>query len=148
MKRFTLVLCTLTLAFCLGLRAKAASPTKAEKRIAYTLKNLKLNEAQRKSITPILQAYLAEIKEAKKTYSALRDKYKTAIDKGTLTDSQAEQLLKAKFAFDIKAAGIRQKYMPKLATAIPYKKVYYCFDFINDKMSKIEGRKSSQDDED
>ena len=78
----------------------------------------------------------------------IKGKYKTAIDKGTLTDSQAEQLLKAKFAFDIKEAGIRQKYMPKLATAIPYKKVYYCFDFINDKMSKIEGRKSSQDDED
>lgn len=146
MKRIAIVLCILSL--CLGFTAQAASPSKAEKRIAYTLKNLRLNEAQRKSITPLLQAYLSEIKEAKKPYSALKDKYKTAIDKGTLTDAQAEQLLKAKFAFDIKEAGIRQKYMPKFATAIPYKKVYLCFDFINDKMSKIEGRKGSQDDED
>ena len=148
MKRITLMLCTFTLAFCMGLQVSADSPTKTEKRIAYTIKNLRLNEAQRKSVTPILHSYLSEIKQAKKPYSDLKDKYKTAIEKGTLTDSQAEQLLKAKFAYNIKEAGIRQKYMPKLATAIPYKKVYYCFDYINDKMSKIEGRKSTHDDED
>lgn len=148
MKKLIPVLCTLTFVFCLSISSHAATPTKAEKRIAYTLKNLKLNEAQRKSITPMLKDYLDEIKEAKKTYSNLKDKYKTAIDKGTLTDAQAQQLLQAKFAFDIKEAGIRQKYMSKFATTIPYKKVYLCFDFINDKMSKIEGKKNSQEDED
>lgn len=148
MKRIAIALCTMMLAFVLSTQVNAATPTKAQKRIAYTIKNLKLNNEQKTALTPMLASYLAEVKAAKETYSNLKDKLKNAIDKGTLTDSQAQQLMKAKYEFEAKEVTIKQKYMTKFASAIPYKKVYVCFDLINDKMSKIEGKKQAKDDDD
>lgn len=148
MKRITTTICLLAMLFTFTLNVSAQATSKAQKRIAYTVKNLKLNDAQRKAVTPILTAYLTDVKVAKKKYSDLKDKYKTNIDKGTLTDKMAQALLEAKFEFDGKEAAIKKSYLPKLASAIPYKKVYYCFDLINDKMSKVEGRKSKGNDDD
>ncbi len=148
MKNVTKILSIMALMCCLTLSTFAQGSNKAQKRIAYTIKNLKLNAAQAKAVTPILTSYLTEIKVAKKAYSDLKDKYKRDIDKNTLTDNAAQALLNAKFDFDGKESEIKKNYAKKLAAAIPYKKVYYCFDLINDKMSKIEGKKSKGNDDD
>ncbi len=148
MKRLTTIACSLVLMLTISLCAVAQNNSKAQKRIAYTVKNLKLNDTQKKAIVPILTSYLTDIKAAKKTYSELKDKYKKDVDKGTLTDKAAQALLEAKFDFDAKETAIKKQYLPKFASAIPYKKVYQCYDLINDKMSKVEGRKSKSNDDD
>lgn len=121
----------------------AANPTKAQKRIAYTIKGLKLNDAQKKSMQPLLASYLDEMHKAKEKYSALKDKYKTAIDNGTINDKAAKAVLDAKFEYEQLELRLKLKYMPKFLEVISAKKVLYCFDLINDKMSKIDGKKSS-----
>ena len=41
-----------------------AAPTKQQKRVAYTIKNLKLDAAAQKSLQPLLMSYLTELKAA------------------------------------------------------------------------------------
>ncbi len=148
MKKITNIICSIALMLCVSLSAQAQTSAKAQKRIAYTVKNLKLNATQTKAVTPILSNYLLDIKVAKKPYSDLKDKYKRDIDKGLLTDDAAKNLLNAKLTFDGKENEIKKAYVKKLAAVIPYKKVYYCLDLINDKMSKIEGKKNKDNDDD
>lgn len=125
-----------------------AAPTKQQKRVAYALKNLKLDAATSKALQPILLAYLTELKAAQKPYDDLKDKYKTDIDKGTLTDKVATALLTAKWNAAKAEVVVKQKYEAKFREHITAKKIWYCFDLLNDKMSKIEGSKKSPQDND
>lgn len=125
----------------------ATAQTKSAKRIAYTIKNLKLNDQQTKALQPLLAKYLADMKVAKKAYKELEDKYKRDIEYGTLTDKAASALLAAKFDCDGKELQVKKAYLPKFQAAIPAKKVFLLFDYVNDKMSKIDafnGVKSSK----
>lgn len=148
MKRLTIILALLFLSLCTALQSSAAEPTKTQKRIAYTLKNLKLNAQQQKALNPVLVSYCAELKEAKKKYDNLKKKYEGDIDKGTLTDKAAELLLNAKFEAESQELEVKNAYRKKFAAILPAKKVYLCFSLINDKMSKVEGKKKSNEDDD
>lgn len=144
MKRIqVIIICIMLLAGC-STYTYAAGPSKSERRIAYTLKNLKLNQQQQKAIKPLLVSYLEDMKEAKKQHKALEKKYENAINTGTLTDAQAKALLQAKFDSDVKETAVKKNYLPKFTAAIPAKKVFLLYDFINDKMSKVDGTKKSK----
>lgn len=136
------IFCTIVLAisFCLlGTTAMTAAPTKQQKRVAYTIKNLKLDAATSKSLQPILMAYLQELKAAQKPYDDLKEKYKNDIEKGTLTDKVATALLSAKWAAAKAETAVKEKYDKQIRTVLSVKKTWYCFSLLNDKMSKIEG---------
>ncbi len=149
MKKLSFLLATAMVAYTLNVNAAQAEPTKTQKRIAYTLKNLKLNAQQQKSLQPILTAYCADIKAAKKKYEEMKKKYENDIDKGVLTDKAAEALLDAKFEAESKELEVKKSYSKKFASVVSPKKVYLTFSLINDKMSKVEGKKKThEDDED
>lgn len=116
-----------------------AAPTKQQKRVAYTIKNLKLDAAAQKSLQPILMSYLTELKAAQKPYEDMKDKYKNDIDKGTLTDKVANALLEAKWKSAKEETAVKEKYEKQFRTVLSAKKVWYCFSLLNDKMSKIDG---------
>lgn len=150
MKR-TWIVFMLACAMALGGASSAYSaPTKQQKKVAYTLKNLKLDAAKTKALQPVLMEYLNEMKTAQKPYDDLKEKYKTSIKNGTLTDKAATALLAAKWTAAKNEVAVKEKFEKKFAALIPAKKVWYCFDLLNDKMSKIEGKADSKagDDED
>jgi len=142
-------LLALALVVC-GTTYSMAAPTKQQKRVAYTLKNLKLDAATKKSLQPMLISYLQELKAAQKPYDDLKEKYKNDIDKGTMTDKVATALLQAKWTAARNENAVKEKYDKQFRTVLSVKKVWYCFDLLNDKMSKIEGGKTSKsaDDDD
>jgi len=116
--------------------------SKLEKRYSYTLKNLHLDKKTEAQFAPILKAYLTEKKAAGDIYDDVKKKYKAAEKAGTLTDAQATQLLNAKIQSEQKELDVRKKYLPEFQKVLKPKKVYYAFDFANDKMSKIDGKES------
>lgn len=116
--------------------------SKLEKRYSYTLKNLHLDKKTEAQFAPILKAYLTEKKVAGDIYDDVKKKYKAAEKAGTLTDAQATQLLNAKIQSEQKELDVRKKYLPEFQKVLKPKKVYYAFDFANDKMSKIDGKES------
>ena len=132
----SLLLLALACTFTATLHAKS----KLEKRYDYTLKNLKLDKETEAKFAPVLKAYLTERKAANDKYDDLKDKYKSAEKAGTLTDSQATQLIEAKMECAAKDLEVRKKYYDLFRKVLKPKKVYYAFDLANDKMSKIEGK--------
>lgn len=131
-----LILLAIAFTFATTLRAES----KLEKRYAYTLKNLKLDKETAAKFGPVLKAYLTEKKAANQKYDDLKDKYKSAEKSGTLTDSQATQLVEAKMECDAKELEVKKKYYEEFRKVLKPKKIYYAFDLSNDKMSKIEGK--------
>lgn len=126
----------------------AATPTKTDKRVTYTITNLRLNAQQQQALKPLLYAYLADLKEAKKQEKSLEKKYESSIKNNTLTDAQAKQLLDARWPSDARELEVKKKYCPKFMAVIPAKKVFRLFGLINDKMSKIDGKSKHNDDAD
>ena len=120
----------------------AMAGTKMDKRIDYTLRNMKLDKQTQTSFEPMLRQYLTEKKEATKAYEDLKDKYKSAKKAGTLTDKQATQLLNAKLAADAAEIKVKIKWRTEFAKVLSPKQIFYAFDYSGDKMSKIEGRDS------
>jgi hypothetical protein len=118
----------------------AQAGTKTEKRVAYTLRNMKLDAQTRAAFEPLLRQYLAEKKAATKEYDDLKDKYKAAKKAGTLTDKQATQLLDAKMVADAAELQVKKKWRVEFAKVLRAKQVFYAFDYSGDKMSKIEGK--------
>lgn len=152
MKRSLAIISCLVMFLVCSSLTYAVGPSKSERRITYTIKNLKLNQQQQKALKPILESYLNDMKEAKKQHKALEKKFENSINNGTLTDGQAKALLQAKFESDTKETIVKKNYLPKFTAAIPAKKVFLLYDLINDKMSKVDGIKKSSsakdDDED
>ena len=114
--------------------------TKMDKRHAYVLQNLKLDKKTEAAFSPVLMGYLKAKKEANKEYDDLKDKYKSMEKAGTLTDSQATQLLDAKFTCDAKELEVKKQYYEEFKKILKPKKIWYAFDLANDKMSKIDGK--------
>ena len=134
----------LTVILLSGFSATAFAQTKVEKRYAYTLKNLRLDKATEAKFAPVLKAYLKERKAAGDIYDDVKDKYKAAEKAGTLTDSQATQLLDAKIKSEEQELVVCRKYTEEFKKVLKPKKVYYALDLANDKTSKIEGRDSDE----
>ncbi len=139
MKKFILLLVATLFAFT-STNTAFAGP-KMDKRHAYTLRMLKLDKKTEAAFSPILMQYLKEKKAAEKKYDDLKDKYRSAENAGTLTDKQAAQLLEAKWECAAKELEVKKKYNTIFLKMLPAKKVYYAFDYSNDKMSKIDASK-------
>ncbi len=138
MKKIVILLVS---AFLFGISVTPVSAQKKlEKRYEYTLKNLRLNKETEAKFAPVLRAYLTEKKAANEKYDNLKDKYKAAEKAGTLTDSQATQLLDAKFECDAKELDVKKKYYEEFKKILKPKKIFYAFDYASEKLSKIEGR--------
>ena len=131
-------------AFLVGI-VPASAQKKLEKRYAYTLKKLKLNKETEAQFAPVLRAYLTEKKAANEKYDDLKDKYKAAEKAGTLTDSQATQLLDAKFECDAAELVVKKKYYEEFKKILKPKKIFYAFDYASEKLSVIEGRDTDKD---
>ncbi len=137
MKKIVLGLCCL---LCLALVSlTATAQTNRQLRHAYVMKNLNLNKEQTARFGPVLKAYLDELKEAKSNYDKLKDKYRDMEKAGMLTNSQAEQMLNAKFDADAKELVVKKKFYVEFKKVLPLKKVWYAFDLANDKKSKVRG---------
>ncbi len=143
MKPSSLIVVLLTACLLLG-TTQAFAQSKLEKRYTYTLKNLHLDKKTEAQFAPVLKAYLTEKKAAGDIYDDVKKKYKAAEKAGTLTDTQATQLLNAKIESEQKELDVRKKYLPEFQKVLKPKKVYYAFDLAGDKMSKIDGK--DQDD--
>ncbi|MBR1682905.1 MAG: hypothetical protein IJ700_06065 [Bacteroidaceae bacterium] len=130
----------LTALFLLSVPATLQAGSKLEKRYDYTLKMLKLDKATEAKFAPVLRAYLTEKKAANDPYDNLKDKYKAAEKAGTLTDSQATQLLEAKMEADAKELEVKKKYYVEFKKVLKPKKIWYAFDYASEKLSKIEGK--------
>ena len=139
MKRF-IITSLLTAVMLCGFTLTTSAQSKVEKRYTYTLKNLHLDKKTEAQFAPVLKAYLTEKKEAGDIYDDVKKKYKAAEKAGTLTDAQATQLLNAKLASEQKELEVRKKYIPEFQKILKPKKVYYAFDYANDKMSKVDGK--------
>lgn len=143
MKPSSLLVVLLTACLLLG-TTQVFAQSKLEKRYTYTLKNLRLDKKTEAQFAPVLKAYLTEKKAAGDIYDDVKKKYKAAEKAGTLTDTQATQLLNAKIESEQKELDVRKKYLPEFRKVLKPKKVYYAFDLAGDKMSKIDGK--DQDD--
>ncbi len=122
---------------CFGTNAVAQSNRAA--RVQYVLKNLELDAAQQKKLKPLLEKYLLEKKVQTANYEDMKDDLKPRIDAGTMTDKQANNLLKAKWEADEKELALKKEYEPKFKAVISPAKVFKCYDLLNDKKSKIRG---------
>ena len=140
MKHFILSLLAAITLLTAATPACAQKQSKLEKRYAYTLRNLRLDKATEAKFGPILKAYLTEKKAAEKPYDDLKDKYKSAEKAGTITDTQATQLMNAKLECAAKELEVKKKYYAEFLKILKPKKAYYAFDYANDKMSKIDGK--------
>ena len=130
----------LTVLFLFSAPVTLQAGSKLEKRYDYTLKMLKLDKATEAKFAPVLRAYLTEKKAANDPYDNLKDKYKAAEKAGTLTDSQATQLLEAKMEADAKELEVKKKYYVEFKKVLKPKKIWYAFDYASEKLSKIEGK--------
>jgi len=62
-----------------------------------------------------------------------------------LTETQANVLLKERWIKDEKELAVKRAYTAKFKTVLSAKKTFLCFDLLNDKRSKIEGRDTSSE---
>jgi hypothetical protein len=82
--------------------------------------NLTLTESEAAKFWPVYEQYSAELAEVTDTRIALIEEY--ADEYGTLTDEQADSLIRRWLDTDISAAQLRQKYVPILRKVLPAKK--------------------------
>ena len=127
----------------------ASAQTKEQIKSSYVLKNLRLDKNTASKFKPLFLNYLKEMKEAKDVYDNVKDKYKASIKKGTLSDSQADQLLNAHWNSDAREIAVKKKYTTIFTSCIGAKRTFLAFDYASDSMKKMKGetKKSSEDDE-
>jgi hypothetical protein len=82
--------------------------------------NLTLTENEAAKFWPLFEQYSADLAEVTDTRIALIEEY--AEEYGTLTDEQADSLIRRWLDTDISAAQLRQKYVPILRKVLPAKK--------------------------
>lgn len=79
--------------------------------------NLKLADSESRVFWPIYDKYEADMKKVTDRRLAMLDKYATEYD--TLTDAQADELLKTRYQLDKEALAIKQKYAKQVQKALP-----------------------------
>ncbi len=137
MKRILWVMLLATL----GLTTVALAQSNRAARVEYVLSNIGVDAQKQKALKPLLQKYLETKKYETKDYDDMKDDLKSRIDAGTLTDSQANSLMKAKWAADQKELDLKKQYEPKFKAVVGAAKTWYVFDLLNDKKSKVRGEK-------
>lgn len=126
-----------------------SAQNKEQIRLDYVLKNLRLDKNTSVKFKPLFLNYLKEMKDAKDLYDHVKDKYKTAIKKSSLSDNQAELLLNAHWNSDAREIVVKKKYTTIFTSCIGAKRTFLVFDYASDSMKKMKGKtkKSSEDDE-
>lgn len=127
----------------------ASAQNKEQIKSSYVLKNLRLDKNTASKFKPLFLNYLKEMKEAKDIYDNIKDRCKASIKKGTLSDSQAEQLLNAHWNSDARELAVKKKYTTIFTSCIGARRTFLVFDYASDSMKKMKGetKKSSEDDE-
>lgn len=149
MKRNRIFLvCLLTATFILTGFNTASAGQKSDMRVPYVLQNIGVKRDVQAKLKPLLVSYLADKKTANKQYDDMKKKLKTSIDNGTLTEKQAQTLLNLKWQADEKELVVKKDYEKKFKTVLPTKKVFLCFDLLNDSKSKMLGKNKENDDQD
>jgi hypothetical protein len=82
--------------------------------------NLTLTDGEATKFWPVYEQYSAEFGKINDTRTALIKEY--ADGYGSLTDQQADSLIRRWLDTDIAASALRQKYVPILRTVLPGKK--------------------------
>lgn len=143
-----IVCCILSILFllCYGIDVQAGQ--KAELRVTYVLQNIGVKRDVQAKLKPLLISYQTDKKAANKEYDDMKAKLKPSIDAGTITEKQANALLRAKWLADEKELAVKRQYEEKFKTVLSAKKTYLCFDLLNDKKSKMLGKEAKDDLED
>ena len=128
---------------CCGIDAQAGQ--KADMRVPYVLQNIGVKRDVQAKLKPLLVSYLADKKAASKEYENMKDKLKPSIEAGTITEKQANALLRAKWLADEKELAVKRQYEEKFKSVLSAKKTYLCFDLLNDKKSKMLGKDAKDD---
>ena len=81
--------------------------------------NLNLTDSEATRFWPVYQQYSAEVEKINDTRTALIKEYSD--DYGTLTDEQADSLIRRWLDTDIAASNLRQKYVPIFRKVLPGK---------------------------
>ena len=81
--------------------------------------NLNLTDSEATKFWPVYQQYSAEVEKINDTRTALIKEYSD--DYGTLTDEQADSLIRRWLDTDIAASNLRQKYVPIFRKVLPGK---------------------------
>jgi len=124
----------------IGLTAMAQKKVPHTTRAAYVLKNLGVNKEVRAKLQPLLLNYLKDKNVAGSEYDKLKERLKSRIKMGNLTEQQAQQLLDAKWKAAERELAVKKAYEKKFKTVLSVKKTYACFSLLNDKKSKILGK--------
>ena len=149
MKRNRIFLvCLLTATFILTGFNTASAGQKSDMRVPYVLQNIGVKRDVQAKLKPLLVSYMADKKTANKQYDDMKKKLKTSIDNGTLTEKQAQTLLNLKWQAAEKELAVKKDYEKKFKTVLPTKKVFLCFDLLNDSKSKMLGKNKENDDQD
>ena len=82
--------------------------------------NLTLTESEATKFWPVYEQYSVELRKINDTRAALIKEY--ADGYGSLTDEQADNLIRRWLDTDIASSGLRQKYVPILRKVLPGKK--------------------------
>lgn len=144
MKRIVLLLTLIVSPFL----SICMAQTNREARVTYVLQNLGVNRDTQKKLRPLLADYLAEKKKANEPYDALKAKLKTKIELESISNADADKLLAAKWEAATRELVVKKEYDKKFRTVLSPKKTYRCFDLLNDKKSKVLGKKKGGNDED
>lgn len=124
----------------------AQAGKKSDMRVSYVLENMGIKRDVQEKLRPLLVSYLADKKNANKSYDSLKEKLKPSINAGTITEKQAQQLLTLKWEAAEKELAVKREYETKFKTVISAKKTYICFDLLNDKKSKFMGENGKKGD--
>ncbi len=145
-RKNAIIIAILALAMTFVASTPSWAGKKTDMRVAYVLKNMGIGREAQGKLKPLLVSYLADKKVANKQYDDMKDKLKSSINNGTLTDKQAQSLLNAKWMAAEKELTVKRNYEKKFRTVLSAKKTYLCFDLLNDKKSKVMGTDKDGDD--
>ena len=95
---------------------------KADKKLVVAA-NMELSDAEAKAFWPVYEAYQKDLQAINERIGKVIAAYAEAYNKQTLTDEQANKLTADAIAIEEAEAQLRKAYVPKLAKALPGRKV-------------------------
>ena len=144
-----MILWAVTSLLCMS-ATMASATSKEEMKCNYVVKNLHLKKEKAAAFRTVCLEYIKEHKAANDAYDNLKDKLKSKMKNGSLTESEANQLLNAHWNADAAEVTVRRKYTETFKRLIGAKKTLEAFDYVNDSMKKVKGenKKKDKDDDD
>lgn len=95
---------------------------KADKKLLVAV-NMELTEAEAKGFWPIYDAYQKDLQKMNRRIVGLLESYAADYRGKSLTDDKAKKLIDEAIAIEVAEANLKSAYAPKLAKALPVKKV-------------------------